>query len=132
MHRGYGRFKRMETNRKLTVVRSNRRRPWKGALIFSGLVLLATVSVMVFVPTEQVLLEIGAMIAGLLAGAVLVRFGVTKRWMSSVVLVLFIAVWFALGTAGYAWFGGFLAGASAGVAWGRAVGNRTIKPAPSR
>lgn len=114
----------MEIKRKLAVVGSNRRRPWKGALIFSGLVLLATVAVMVFVPTKQVLLEIGAMSAGLLAAALLVRFGVTKRWMSSVVLVVFIAVWFALGTAGYAWFGGFLAGASAGVAWGRTVENR--------
>ncbi|MGF9648890.1 hypothetical protein AAIH32_12995 [Pseudarthrobacter oxydans] len=110
---------------------SNRKRPWKGALIFSGLVLLATVSVMVFVPTDQVVLEVGAMVAGLLAGAVLVRFGVTKRWMGSAVLVLFIAVWFALGTAGYAWFGGFLAGAAAGVAWGRVAGNRAKQPVGS-
>jgi hypothetical protein len=109
---------------------SSRRRPWKGALIFSGLVLLATVAVMVFVPTEQVLLELGAMIAGLLAGGLLVRFGVTRRWMSPVILVLFIAVWFVLGTAGYAWFGGFLAGTAAGVAWGRAVGNRPEQPVP--
>lgn len=115
-------------NRKLAVVTSSRRRPWKGALIFSGLVVLATVAVMVFVPTEKVLLEVGAMVAGLLAGAVLVRFGVTKRWMGSAVLVLFIAVWFALGTAGYAWFGGFLAGTSAGVAWGRAARNRAKQP----
>lgn len=111
---------------------SNRRRPWKGALIFSGLVVLATVAVMVFVPTEQVLLELGAMVAGLLAGAVLVRLGVTKRWMSSAVLVLFIAVWFALGTSGYAWFGGFLAGAAAGVAWGRTAGNRAEDPTAAR
>lgn len=108
---------------------TNRQRPWKGALIFSGLVVLAVISVMVFVPTERVLLEVGALTAGLLAGTGLVRFGVPRRWMGSVVLVLFIAVWFALGTAGYAWFGGFLAGASAGVAWGRAVANRTVRPA---
>jgi hypothetical protein len=100
-------------------------------MIFSGLVLLASISVMVFVPTEQVLLEVAVLIAGLLAGAVLVRFGVSRRWISSVVLVSFIAVWFALGTAGYAWFGGFLAGASAGVAWGRIVRNRTVKAAAS-
>lgn len=103
---------------------NNRRRPWIGALIFSGLVLMGTISIMVFVPTEQVMLEAGVMIAGLLAGAVLVRFGVSRRWMGSVVLVLFIAVWFALGTAGYAWFGGFLAGTGVGVAWGRVVANR--------
>lgn len=122
---------RMEIDRKLAVVGNSRRRLWKGALIFSGLVLLATAVVMVFVPTEHVLLELGAMVAGLVAGAVLVRFGVTKRWMGSAVLVLFIAVWFALGTAGYAWFGGFLAGASAGVAWGRAAGNRAKEPVAS-
>ncbi|WP_258062450.1 hypothetical protein [Arthrobacter sp. B0490] len=105
----------------------DRRRPWKGALIFSGLVLLATVSVMVFVPTGQVLLEVGVLIAGLLAGAALTRFGVTRRWMGSVVLVVFIAVWFALGAAGYAWFGGVLAGAWGGVAWGRMVAHRTAE-----
>ena len=110
------------------MMETNRRRPWKGALIFSALVLLAAISVMVFVPTDRVLLEMGALTAGFLAAAGLVRFGVPRRWMGSVVLVLFIAVWFALGTAGYAWFGGFLAGASAGVAWGRAVANRTVRP----
>lgn len=112
-------------NERLGMMGNSRRRPWIGALIFSGLVLMGTISIMVFVPTEQVLLEVGAMIAGLLAGAVLVRFGVPRRWMGSVVLVLFIAVWFALGTAGYAWFGGFLAGACVGVAWGRLVADRT-------
>jgi hypothetical protein len=86
---------------------------------------------MVFLPTAHVLLEVGAMAAGLFAAAFLVRFGVTKQWMGSVVLVLFIAVWFALETAGYAWFGGFLAGAAAGVAWGRAAGNRAKRPAAS-
>jgi hypothetical protein len=108
-----------------------RRRPWKGALIFSGVVLLATISVMVVVPTERVLLETGAMLAGLTAGACLTRFGVPSRWVASVILILFMAVWFALGTAGYAWFGGFLAGTLAGVAWGRGVANRTVQPAAS-
>jgi hypothetical protein len=107
----------------------SRRLPWKGSLIFSGLVLLATVAVMVFVPTEQVLLEVGVLIAGLLAGSRLVRFGVPRRWIGSLVLVLFLVVWLALGTAGYAWFGGFLAGTCAGVAWGRAVENRTASAA---
>ena len=106
-----------------------RRRPWKGALIFSGVVLLATISVMVFVATERVSLEIGAMLAGLTAGAWLSRFGVRRRWMGSVILILFVAVWFASGTAGYAWFGGFLAGTLTGVAWGRAVANRIVQPA---
>ena len=108
---------------------TSRRRPWEGALIFSGVVLLATISVMVFVPTERVVLEVGAMLAGLGVGAGLSRFGVPRRWVGSVVLILFIAVWFALGTAGYAWFGGFLAGTLAGVARGRAVANRTVQPA---
>lgn len=107
------------------MMADNHRRPWIGALIFSGLALVGTISIMVFVPTGQVLLEAGVMMAGLVAGAVLVRFGISRRWMGSVVLVLFIAAWFALGTAGYAWFGGFLAGACAGVAWGRMAANRT-------
>ena len=115
-------------SRKLVAVTS-RRRPWKGALIFSGVVLLATISVMVLVPTERVLLEVGAMLAGLGVGAWFSRFGVPRRWVGSVVLILVIAVWSALGTAGYAWFGGFLAGTLAGVAWGRAVANRTVQPA---
>jgi hypothetical protein len=118
----------MEMDRKLAVVLGSRRRPWKGALIFSGLVLLATVAVMVFVQTKHVLLELGAMVTGLFAGAVVVRFCLTKRWMGFAILVLFIAVWFALDTAGYAWFGGFLAGASAGVAWGRVAGTRAKQP----
>ena len=107
---------------------TRRRRPWEGSLIFSGVVLLATISVMVFVPTERVLLEVGAMLAGLGVGTWFSRFGVPRRWVGSVVLILFIAGWFALGTAGYAWFGGFLAGTLAGVAWGRAVANRTVQP----
>lgn len=108
---------------------TNRRRLWKGALILSGVVVLATMSVMVFVPTEQVLLEAGAMLAGLGVGAWFTRFGVPRRWMGSAVLFLFIAVWVVLGTAGYAWFGGFLAGTLAGVAWGRVVANRTVQEA---
>lgn len=112
-------------------MRRGPRRPWKGALIFSGLVVSASISVMVFVPTEQVPLEIAALLAGLLAGALLVRFGVSRRWMGSVVLLTFIAVWFALGISGYAWFGGFLAGTAAGVAWGRKVRNRTVEATAS-
>lgn len=80
---------------------------------------------MVFVPTEQVLLEIAALVAGLLAGAVSVRFGGSRRWMGSVVLLSFIAVCFALGTFGYVWFGGFPAGTAAGVVWGRVVSRRS-------
>jgi hypothetical protein len=92
-------------------------------------VLLATVSVMVFVPNERLVLEIGALLAGLAVGTLFLRFGLPRRWMGSVVLILFVVVWFALGTAGYAWFGGFIAGTFMGVAWGRAVKNRTVKPA---
>lgn len=115
--------------RKLEVVTKNRRRSWKGALILSGVVVLATMSVMVLVPTEQVLLEAGAMLAGLGVGAWFTRFGVPRRWMGSAVLLLFFALWFGLGTAGYAWFGGFFAGTLAGFAWGRVVANRTVQEA---
>jgi len=83
--------------------------------------------VMVLMPTEQVLLEVGAMLAGLGVGAWFTRFGVPRRWMGSAVLFLFIALWIGLGTAGYAWFGGFFAGTLAGLAWGRLVANRTIR-----
>lgn len=110
------------------MVGNSRRRPLKGFLILGVLIFLAAVSVMVVVPTARVLLEVGALAAGLLAGAGLVRFGVSRRWMSSLVLILFIAVWFALGSAGYAWFAGFFAGACGGIVWGRIVANQTLEP----
>lgn len=116
-------------SRKLVIVAESRRRPWKGSLIFSGVVLLATISVMVFVPNEQLVLEISVLLAGLAVGTLFLRFGVPRPWMGSIVLILFVVVWFALGAAGYAWFGGFLAGTYVGVAWGRASKNRTVKPA---
>jgi hypothetical protein len=115
--------------RKLEVVKDNRRRSWKGALILSGVVLLATIAGMVFAPRERVLLEVGAMLAGLGGGAWLTRFGVSRQWIGSVVLVLFVAVCVVLGSSGYAWFGGFFAGTLAGVAWGRALANRTVQVA---
>ncbi|TFC92837.1 hypothetical protein E3T19_00615 [Cryobacterium sp. TMT4-31] len=113
----------------MDIVTTTRRRPWKGALIFSGVVLLATIAGVVFVPRERVLLEVGAMLAGLGVGAWLTRFGVPRPWIGSVVLVLFVAVCVILGSSGYAWFGGFFAGTLAGVAWGRAVANRTVQAA---
>ncbi len=116
-------------SRKLVVVTKNRRSPWRGFLIFSGVVLLATLSVMVFVPNDRVLLEVGSLLVGLAAGASFLRFGVPRQWMGSVVLVLFVVVWFVLGVSGYAWFGGFLSGALAGLAWGRAARSRTRVPA---
>lgn len=115
-------------SRKLVVVVKNRRSPWKGLLIISGLVLLATISVMVFVPNDKVLVEVGSLLAGLALGACFLRFGVPRPWMGSVVLVLFVIVWFILGASGYAWFGGFLAGTIAGLAWGRAAKIRTVAP----
>lgn len=106
-----------------------RQLPWKGSLIFSAVVVMAVVSVMVFVPTAQVPTEIGALIAGLVAGAYTTRFGFPRRWIGSLVLLLFVVIWFLLGESGYAWFGGFLAGALAGVAWGRAIRNRAVTTA---
>lgn len=100
----------------MTKVANKARNTVRGLLVLSGVALLATTAVMVFVPTERIWLEIGALAAGLGAGAWLARFGVSGRWTGSAVVVLFIAVWFALGTAGYAWFGGFLAGTGIGAA----------------
>ena len=97
-----------------------------GSLVFSAMVLLATVAVMVFVPSQQVVLEVVVMLAGLCLGALCSRFGVSRPWMGSVILVVFLAVWFALGAAGYAWFGGCLAGVWLGVAWGRASKARVV------
>lgn len=105
-----------------------------GSSIFGGIVLLATVAVMVFIPTErQLWLEVGALVMGLVVSIWVVRFGVParwQRWISPVALLLFIATWLALGTAGYAWFGGFLAGTAIGVAWAHAT-NRSRKSATS-
>lgn len=75
---------------------------------------------MVLVPTQQVILEVVAMLGGLGLGTICTRVGLAWRWMAPVILVVFFAVWFTLGTAEYAWFGGFLAGVWLGVAWGLA------------
>jgi hypothetical protein len=113
----------------MVTMTATRRLPWKGALILSGVVALATLSGMVFVPRERVWLEVGVMLAGLGVGTWLTRFGVSRRWMGTVALIVFIAVCVLLGESGYAWFGGFFAGTLAGVAWGRIVANRTVQPA---
>lgn len=97
-----------------------------GSLIFSAMVLLVTVAIMVLVPTQQVVLEVVAMLAGLGLGTFCTRFGLSRRWIAPVILVVFLVVWFTLGTAGYAWFGGFLAGIWLGVAWGLARKARAI------
>jgi hypothetical protein len=77
--------------RKSVFVGLDRRRPWKGSLIPGGLIVVGAVSVMVLVPIEQVLLEVGVLTAGLLAGTGFGRFGVPGQWMRIVVLVVFIA-----------------------------------------
>jgi hypothetical protein len=115
----------------MTKMTKKTKRTAIGSSIFGGIVLLATVAVMVFIPTERRLwLEIGALVTGLVVSIWMVRFGVParwQRWISLIALLLFIATWFALGTAGYAWFGGFLAGAAIGVAWAHAT-NRSRQP----
>lgn len=67
---------------------------WNGSLIFSAVVVMAVVSVTVFVPTDQVPTEIHVLIAGLVAGADTTRFGFPHRWMGAVVLHLFVVIWF--------------------------------------
>ncbi|WP_261792164.1 hypothetical protein [Arthrobacter sp. PM3] len=98
------------------------------SLIIGGVVLIATIAVMVLVPTEQTWPKVIALLAGIAVGVWLVRFAPPWRWLSPVVLVLFIGVWFALGgVPGIAWFGGFIAGANFGAAWTKAVKHRMVK-----
>lgn len=97
-------------------VQIGKKHSWIGWLTFSGVALVATICIMVFVPTGQIPLEFGALVAGLAAGFLSLRYGVQRRWMFSVILLIFVVVWFILGTAGYAWFGGFLSGIFAAVA----------------
>lgn len=102
-----------------------RRNSWEGSLIFSGVVLMATLSVMVFVPNDTVFA--GGRFVTCRSGC---WFSVSSVWLTSAVDGFRCSGFVRCGVVGlgYAWFGGFLAGTFAGLAWGRAAGSRTRGP----
>lgn len=83
----------------------------------------ATLALIVFRPAQQPALELGLLAAGLIAGAVFLRFGVPRVWMVHLVLLAFMVITFMLGKYFIGWFFGFGAGANLGVAW-RALATR--------
>lgn len=111
------------------MVEKSRRRPGMGRLIIGGVILIATIALVAYAPMGQMWLKVVAMLAGLVAGVCFLRFPPPWPWVSPVVLVLFIGVWFALGgVPGIAWFGGFIAGANFGAAWQESI-KQSRKPA---
>lgn len=102
--------------------------PVRDALILSGVILSATVAVILAGPQDHVSQEVLALLAGLAVGVWLLRFSPPWRWLAMLVLVLSLVLWLVLGPAGIAWFGGFVAGSQAGLAWQHAK-KRSSKPA---
>lgn len=90
--------------------------------IVGGVVLIVTLAIMVFKPTQQPLLEFGLMAAGLTVGALLLRFSV-PRWMAHLTLLAWLVISLVLGNLFLGWFGGFIAGSNLGVVW-RALATR--------
>ncbi|CAI3793513.1 hypothetical protein [Pseudarthrobacter sp. MM222] len=101
--------------------------PVRNALILSGVLLSATVAVILVGPQDHVSQEVVALLAGLAVGAWLLRFSPPWRWLAMLVLVLSLVLCLVLGPVGIAWFGGFIAGTQAGLAWQHASKRR--KPA---
>ena len=91
--------------------------PVRNALILSGVLLSATVTVILIGPQDHVPQEVVALLAGLAVGVWLLRFSPPWRWLAMVVLVLSLVLCLVLGPAGIAWFGGFISGTQAGLAW---------------
>lgn len=99
----------------------------RNALILSGVLLSATVAVILVGPQDHVTQEIPALLAGVAVGVWLLRFSPPWRWLAVLVLVLSLVLCLVLGPAGIAWFGGFISGTQAGLAWKHASERR--KPA---
>lgn len=102
--------------------------PVRNALILSGVLLSATVAVVLVGPQDHVSQEVVALLAGLAVGVWLLRFSPPWRWLAMLVLVLSLVLCLVLGPAGIAWFGGFISGTQAGLAWQHAK-KRSRKPA---
>ena len=99
----------------------------RNALILSGVLLSATVAVILVGPQDHVSQEVVALLAGLAVGVWVLRFSPPWRWLAMLVLVLSLVLCLVLGPAGIAWFGGFISGTQAGLAWQHASKRR--KPA---
>lgn len=93
------------------------RHPVRDALILFGALLSATVTVILVGPQDHVWQEVAALFAGLAVGVWLLRFSPPWRWLAILVLVLSLILCLVLGPVGIAWFGGFIAGTQAGLAW---------------
>jgi hypothetical protein len=116
----------------LVVVGRKAEHPVRNALILSGVLLSATVAVILVGPQDHVSQEVVALLAGLAVGVWLLRFSPPWRWLAMLVLVLSLVLCLVLGPAGIAWFGGFISGTQAGLAWQHAH-KRSRQPAkPSR
>lgn len=101
----------------LAVVGRKAEHPVRNALILSGVLLSATAAVIVLGPQDHVMQEVVALLAGLAVGVWLLRFSPLWRWLAMLVLVLVLVLCLVLGPAGIAWFGGFISGTQAGLAW---------------
>ena len=101
--------------------------PVRNALILGGVLLSATVAVILVGPQDHVSQEVVALLAGLAVGVWLLRFAPPWRWLAMLVLVSSLVLCLVLGPAGIAWFGGFISGTQAGLAWQHASKRR--KPA---
>lgn len=101
--------------------------PVRNALILGGVLLSATVAVILVGPQDHVSQEFVALLAGLAVGVWLLRFAPPWRWLAMLVLVVSLVLCLVLGPTGIAWFGGFISGTQAGLAWQHASKRR--KPA---
>jgi len=101
----------------VVVVGRKAEHPVRNALILSGVLLSATVAVLLVGPKDHVMQEVVALLAGLAVGVWLLRFSPPWRWLAMLVLVLSLVLCLVLGPAGIAWFGGFISGTQAGLAW---------------
>ncbi|MDF9752720.1 uncharacterized protein YneF (UPF0154 family) [Arthrobacter sp. ES3-54] len=111
----------------MVVVGRKAKHPARNALILSGVLLSATVAVILVGPQDHVSQEVIALLAGLTVGVWFLRFSPAWRWLAMLVLVLSLVLCLVLGPAGTAWFGGFISGTQAGLAWQHASKRR--KPA---
>lgn len=96
--------------------------------IVGVVILLLTMTVMVFRPLETTTLEIALLLAGISFGASLFRFEMPRSWIAALApLVLFWVVMFFAGKHGLGWLAGFIAGSYFGVAWRAATVDKKPK-----
>lgn len=91
--------------------------------IISAVVLIPTLAIMIFKPTAQPIVGFSLLLAGLIAGALLLRFKLPRAWMAHLALLAFLVITIMLGSYFLGWFGGFIVGSNLGVVW-RALATR--------